>query len=100
MSVASVAAEKLYTLEELSDLGYGTVANLRKYVSQGNLQAHKIGRFYRVSQSDLDLFLETTRVVTPSLYSEFVDTVVALAPEFTPEQRRRIAEVISVGAVA
>lgn len=96
----SVAAEKLYTLEELSDLGYGAISNLRKYVTSGDLPAHKIGRHYRISRSDLDRFLEATRVPTPGRFGEFVDTVVALAPEFTPEQRRRIAEVISVGAVA
>lgn len=51
--------EKIYTLEEISDLIKITRRTLYDYVKTGKLKAVKIGRTWRVTEKQLEEFLST-----------------------------------------
>lgn len=51
--------EKVYTLEEISDLIKITRRTLYDYVKTGKLKAVKIGRTWRVTEKQLEEFLST-----------------------------------------
>ena len=51
--------EKVYTLEELSELLHITRRTLYNYVKAGTLKAVKIGREWRVTEKQLEDFLST-----------------------------------------
>lgn len=50
--------KKLYTLEEVSKIVMVTRRTLYKYINDGKLDAVKIGREWRVSEDNLNDFLE------------------------------------------
>lgn len=49
--------EPVWTLRQLSDAGYGTRQRLTQYIHDGELRASFISGAYRVSDSDLQLFM-------------------------------------------
>ena len=49
--------EKVYTLEELTELLHITRRSLYNYIKDGKLKAVKIGREWRVTEETLDEFL-------------------------------------------
>ena len=55
---ADLKAYKLYTLTELEDVLGVTHRTLLKYVYTGKLPAKKIAGRYRVTESDLQAFLQ------------------------------------------
>ena len=48
----------LYTLEEIKEILKVTRRTLYNYIKSGNLKAIKIGKYWRIKQSDLEEFLE------------------------------------------
>ena len=48
---------KVYTLEELVDLLKVTKRTLYNYIKSGRLKAGKMGKYWRVTQKQLDAFL-------------------------------------------
>ena len=48
---------KVYTLEELVDLLKVTKRTLYTYIKEGKLKAVKMGKYWRVTQKQLDAFL-------------------------------------------
>lgn len=48
---------KVYTLEELVDLLKVTKRTLYNYIKEGKLKAVKMGKYWRVTQKQLDAFL-------------------------------------------
>jgi len=48
----------LYTLEEIKEILKVTRRTLYNYIKSGNLKAVKIGKYWRIKQSDLEEFLE------------------------------------------
>lgn len=48
---------KVYTLEELVDLLKVTKRTLYNYIKSGRLKAVKMGKYWRVTQKQLDAFL-------------------------------------------
>ncbi len=49
-------AERLYSLKELTALGYGAEPTLRKYIREGRVPVIRFGRTIKVRASDLQLF--------------------------------------------
>lgn len=55
----------LYTVDEIKDILKVTRRTLYNYIKSGNLKAVKIGKYWRIRQSDLKEFLEygTNKIV-------------------------------------
>lgn len=51
--------EKVYTLEELTELLHVTRRTLYNYIKAGTLKAVKIGKEWRVTEAALESFLST-----------------------------------------
>ena len=49
---------KVYTLEEISGLLHITRRTLYTYVKEGKLKAVKVGKYWRVTEKNLQEFLE------------------------------------------
>jgi len=47
----------LYTVEEIKDILKVTQRTLYNYIKSGNLKAVKIGKYWRITQADLEEFL-------------------------------------------
>lgn len=50
---------KFYTLDEVADIIKLTRRSLYTYINNGKLKAVKIGKYWRVSESDLKSFIES-----------------------------------------
>lgn len=50
---------KIYTLDEVSDILKITKRTIYTYVKEGSLKASRIGRYWRVSEEQLQDFLNT-----------------------------------------
>lgn len=53
--------EKLYTTEQVAELLQVSVITVRRYIKSGKLKASKIGKDYRIKESDIDNFLKSTK---------------------------------------
>ena len=53
--------ERLFTVEEVAAHLNISVSNMRRLVNSGTIPAMQIGRQYRISESDLTLFLKQNR---------------------------------------
>jgi excisionase family DNA binding protein len=49
---------KLYTIDEIAEILKVTQRTIYNYIKSGSLKAIKIGKYWRVKQSDLEQFLE------------------------------------------
>jgi len=49
----------LYTIEEISEILKVTQRTIYNYIKSNNLNAVKIGKYWRVKHSDLQQFLDT-----------------------------------------
>lgn len=50
---APLTLERLYSLRELSDAGYGHTVTLARYIHEGKVPAVKIGHTFKIRESDL-----------------------------------------------
>ena len=57
---------KVYTLDEVADLLHLTKRTLYNYVKEGKLPAVKIGKYWRVSEENLQKFLTNGTAVADS----------------------------------
>ncbi len=58
---------KVYTLDEIVDLLHVTKRSIYSYIKDGKLKAVKIGKYWRVTQENLEEFLSTgTKAATAS----------------------------------
>lgn len=53
--------EKLYTLVEVSNWTKTPVLYLRKMIKEGKLEASKMGRNYKVRESEVDKYIDSCR---------------------------------------
>ncbi len=58
-------SEIFYGLNEAADLLGFSEQSVRRWVRSGELPAYKLGKEYRISQEDLDSFLEARRTAGP-----------------------------------
>jgi len=50
---------KLYTIEEITEILKVTQRTVYNYIKAGQLKAIKIGKYWRIKHTDLQVFLET-----------------------------------------
>lgn len=51
--------KEFYTLEEVGEILKISVITLRKYIKQGKIKAIKIGKHWRVTEDNLQAFLDS-----------------------------------------
>lgn len=85
---------RFYSLQELNELGLGSESLLRKAIKEGRLAVHRFGSAYRVSQEDLDSYLDAARVPSPHMFDNFVDA----APKLSNAQRQQLVTVLGGAA--
>lgn len=63
----TVITNKFYTTEEVAEILKVTTESVRRWIRGGKLQSVKLsGKFIRVSQQDLDDFIESMRIDEPT----------------------------------
>lgn len=50
--------DRIYTLDEIAEMLHIMRRTLYTYIKEGKLQAVKIGKYWRVSETNLQAFLE------------------------------------------
>lgn len=50
--------DRIYTLDEIAEMLHITRRTLYTYIKEGKLQGVKIGKYWRVSETNLQAFLE------------------------------------------
>ena len=50
--------QKFYTLEEVADMLRVSIETVRRLVLSGEIEAKRVGRQYRISQENLNKYLE------------------------------------------
>jgi len=53
--------EKLYTTKQAAEVLQVSVITIRRYIKSGKLKASKIGKDYRIKESDIENLLVHTR---------------------------------------
>lgn len=84
--------EQLLTIKETAHYLNIHWQTVQKYIKEGKLKSHKVGRNIRISSSDLDRFVDitTTSKVITEIERKFI---------ITPKQRRRIEKkLVDTGA--
>lgn len=87
-----MAELKVYTIEEVVDILHVTRRSVYSYIKSGKLKAVKIGKYWRITQENLEEFLttgtgkkHTTKIYNPEEWSErdrkFLDSLLDLKPE-------------------
>ena len=89
-SPASSRAHYL-TLQEAVAEGYGAYSTLRTWIAQGKLPAYKTGARVKVLRSDLDALVLP---VGADPVDVAIGQLVAAAPPLTPEQTRRLRDLL------
>lgn len=54
--------EKIYTTDQAAEVLQVNVQTLRKWIRQGRITVSRLGNDYRITGSDLEAFLDDTRV--------------------------------------
>lgn len=57
----STMSHEFYTAQELADKLRVNVMTIYRYIKAGKLQAHKIGKEFRISTSEFERFLRKTQ---------------------------------------
>lgn len=79
------------TLAEAVAEGYGAYSTLRSWIAQGKLPAYKTGTRVKVLRTDLDALV---RPAGGDPVDAAIDKLVAAAPPLTPEQTRRLRDLL------
>lgn len=58
-----MAVEKLYTVDETAEILQVTANTVRRNIRQKRIRASKIGKSYRIKESDLQAFLDNKTTV-------------------------------------
>lgn len=54
--------EKIYTVEQAAKALQVSVVTIRRYIKAGKIPASKLGKDYRIQETDLTKLLQKTRV--------------------------------------
>ena len=103
MATASKALpERLYSLRELQDAGYGHRRTLMTRIGEGVLPAHRVGNAYRVRESDLHLLASPAMPATDSTAENKLDVlvkdIVDNFPKLNPEQKAELGRLLAPAA--
>lgn len=63
LTVHAAEQQPFLTPQEVSDLLRVSVYTVRRWIKDGELPAYKVGRGWRISESDLDAWLGKQRLV-------------------------------------
>lgn len=80
------------TLREAVAEGYGAYSTLRSWIAQGKLPASKTGSRVKILRSDLDALARPAGV---DPIEAAIERLVAAAPPLTPEQTRRVRDLLA-----
>ena len=89
--MATSTSPRYLTRQEAVAAGYGAYSTLRSWIAQGKLPAYKTGSRVKVLRSDLDALVTPTGV---DPVDAAIDKLVAAAPPLTPEQTRRLHDLL------
>lgn len=84
----------LLTLQQAAAEGYAAYSTLRKYIADGRLPAVKIGSRVKVLRTDLDALATPKQPASFESIEDVVQRLVAAAPPLTPEQTRRLRDLL------
>lgn len=106
-------SERLVSLQEAVDLGYGGYSTLRRYCFNGTLDAVRVGRRIRIKLSDLEALGEplaadqdggSSTPASPNMVDqsviEWAQRMAATAPPMTDEQAAKIVAILRGGGSA
>ena len=82
--------DRIYSLEEISSILQVHIDTVRRYVKRGSLRAAKIGKAYRVQESDLKAFIEA-RIKFPD-QDQTEEKIIKVAYHMPEDQRLLQAE--------
>lgn len=80
--------ERILTPEQVSQMLQVHPFTVLKFIKQGRLKASKLGRVYRIRESDVDLFLEES--------SDSTKSVVKVVTERKTKTKNKISQIASV----
>lgn len=90
--------DKFYTINqvaEILDLHHKTIRN---FINVGNLKASKIGKQWRVSEEDLNSFMDINK--TPSEKEQMIEFSTSGEQTVTLDRRVRVSTVVDIEAIS
>ncbi len=87
-------AEKLLTSEQVSQILQVHPFTVLKYIKEGKLRGIKLGRVWRIRESDVEKFLEERFMASPS---DKKDTSQETQQEATTEEDIKVEDTLSNG---
>src|SRR6266446_4804949 len=86
---------QLYTADEVAGLLNLHVKTIRRYVRDGRLKAHRIGKEYRIARADLDAFAGEPRPDPPVARTRHVvASTIVDADVVSPDESHRITTMV------
>ncbi len=82
------------SLQEAATLGYGAYSTLHRWTRDGKLPSVKIGGRVKVLRADLDALATPKQPASFESIEDAVQRLVAAAPPLTPEQTRRLRDLL------
>lgn len=86
--------DPLLDLIEAGQIGFGAYSTLRKKITSGVLPAVKVNGRIKVRLSDLEALAVPTNERTFEDVEAAIERLVAAAPPLTPEQTRRLRDLL------
>jgi excisionase family DNA binding protein len=90
---------KFYTIDQIADLLGMHHKTIRKFVAEGNLGASKVGKQWRISEYDLNVFMEKSNIKTSNEKEDKglnIDYSTAGEDIETTKQRIHVSSVIDI----
>ena len=60
-STSTDLPHRLFTIKDVADVLQVSDKSIRRWIDTGDLVAHRIGRQWRITQGDLDVFIKLRR---------------------------------------
>ncbi|MFP3397656.1 hypothetical protein SB749_15100 [Brevibacterium sp. SIMBA_078] len=104
MSAAAIAfperPERLYSLRELSEMGYGSRRTLQTRIHEGKVPAVLVNHAYKIRASDLHLLAEqvgclATPVMTVDDLAELTAKVISTWPRLSDDRKAELSRLLA-----
>ena len=95
--------ERLYSLRELSEMGYGSRKTLQTRIHEGKVPAVRVNNAFKIRASDLHLLADqvgpsSTPAVTVDDLAEIAAKVVATWPRLSDDRKAELGRLLSSAA--